>query len=72
LKNTYDLSNWEHFLPQNLRGGLRPSLNLSGGGECPPAPPPVSAPDLIGVIEERSLVILLYFEHVCKTNLIVL
>ena len=21
LKNTYDLSNWEHFLPRNLRGG---------------------------------------------------
>ena len=44
MKNTYDLSNWEHFLPRNLRGGLRPSLNLTGGGECPPGPPPVSAP----------------------------
>jgi len=28
-------------------GGLRPSLNLSGVGECPTAPP-VSAPDLLG------------------------
>ena len=29
MKNTYHLSNWKHFLPQNLRGG----------GECPPAHP---------------------------------
>ena len=39
LKNTCDLSNWEHFFPQNLREGLRPSLNLSGGGKCPPPLP---------------------------------
>jgi len=60
------------FFASKSQGGATPLPESVRGGRMSPRPPPVSAPDLIGVIEERSLVILLYFEHVCKTNLIVL
>ena len=75
LKNTYDLSNWEHFLPRNLREGRSPSLNLSGGANVPRPPlyPPLLQCVPVNMIISRnswdSHVIILNYLFISNSNI---